>query len=91
MKRLILRILPWVARCHRRNWRKDRRAYPQLWYCMPSIYRDEKTGPIYCCVCGKRIKGHPAAGEGAPGMTSRYACEACGPASGTLMPPTSPA
>ena len=30
-----MKLMPWIARLHWKNWRKDRWDYPQLWYCMP--------------------------------------------------------
>lgn len=35
IRHLFLWMLPIVARIHPKNWDRDNREYPQLWYCMP--------------------------------------------------------
>lgn len=59
--RLVRLLLPWIARLHPSNWRKDRWGYPQLWWVTPrwdtklkrqGIYRLTKRLKVVQWVCG---------------------------------------
>src|SRR5208283_2278439 len=63
MRQLIRRILPYLARCHPKNWDRRHWGYPQLWYCMPNRYYTAGEywwRKQYCTFCGGRIKGNAA-------------------------------
>lgn len=44
LHKFFLTILPIIARVFPSNWKtKERRRYPQLWYCMPKNFNIKKT------------------------------------------------
>lgn len=77
MRAFIRRLLPYIARLHPKNWMNGRWQYPQLWYCLPSRWKTDKSSSIHCFCCGKPIKGEPHAGQGQPGLAPKYWCAAC--------------
>lgn len=61
MKYLFVKLLPYIARLHYKNWaNKSRWDYPQLWYCWPKFMTRNKSPKITQAkerVCGA-LTGH---------------------------------